>query len=111
MNRAVTLLALLALPACAPFATPRVSDSEALVQVRNASAVPLSIRLCGEPCTEYALAAPRTTVQFRLNISRQKRFVATAKEGDRMVAQEAFATEGGQVVVLSVSPPTIQRVR
>ena len=112
MNRTVTIVGLLALSACASSAPPvRMSASEVLVQVRNASAVPLSIRLCGDPCTEYTPAAPDQTVEFRLDTSRQQRFVTTAKQGDRMVAQEAFITAGGQTVVLSVSPPIIQRVR
>ncbi|HEX2205936.1 MAG TPA: hypothetical protein VHG91_21655 [Longimicrobium sp.] len=109
-SAALTLTYVLA--ACAANPNPlRVASGEALVRVRNASAVPLRIRLCGDPCTAYVAAGPGEAVDLHFDPSRQSRFVVSAMEGDRLVAQEPFTANAGAVVVLSVRPPDIERLR
>lgn len=104
------LLALCALAACAPRPAPApLSPAEALVQVKNESAVPLRIRLCGEPCSGFVTAGPMQSVELRFDSSRLNRFVVTAMDGDRMVAQEAFVADA-RVLSLVVQPPRIERL-
>lgn len=106
---ALLLAGLLALPGCS--LTARSAGelaSEAVVRVKNAGAVPLRVRVCGDPCTEYAAAAPGASVDLRVDVSRLRRFVVTAMEGDRMVAQEPF-TAYGTAISLTVKPPHIER--
>jgi hypothetical protein len=100
------------LAACSTNPSPsRLAAGEALVRVRNASEVPLRIRVCGDPCSAYTTARPRETVDLPLDTSRQNRFVVSAMEGDRLVAQEPFTTAAGAVVVLSVQPPDIEQLQ
>ena len=102
----------LVLAACAANPDPsRAASGEVLVRISNAGAVPLRIRLCGDPCTAYVAAGPGEAVDLRFDPSRQSRFVVSAMEGDRLVAQEPFTADAGAVVVLSVRPPDIERLR
>lgn len=107
---AALVVILLALAGCASTARPAEHDpSEVLVRVTNASGVPLRVRLCGDPCTEYTAASAGASIDFRLDVSRQRRFVITAMEGDRRVAQEPFIAYES-VLELTIQPPRIERL-
>ena len=98
------------LPGCAVHqASSRPASVEAVVRVRNASMVPLRIRICGDPCSAYVTASPRESIELRIDTSRQSRFVVAAMEGDRLAAQQAFVADS-RVLSLTIRPPRIERV-
>jgi hypothetical protein len=79
-----------------------------MVRVKNVGAVPLRVRLRSDPCTAHEAIAPGKSHSDSVDVSRLRRFVVTAMEGDRMVAKEPFIAYG-TAISLTVEPPRIER--